>query len=169
MSHINPVTGAFGASFSGELVRSSEELISSTIARIDSVVDETRDLTRMLGDHDRRIKMLERKVISKNGMLTSTSMHPDSASNNMELLIEDETKCEQYNLKQEVFITGSKICLLGPGCFVFERLALQKTVKTRPIKRGALAFLRLCRISTRLANPSFWLSPYIQHFLSFIG
>lgn len=102
MSHINPVTGAFGASFSGELVRSSEELISSTIARIDSVVDETGDLTRMLGDHDRRIKMLERKVTSKNGMLMSTSMHPDSASNNTELLIEDETKCEQYNLKEEV-------------------------------------------------------------------
>ncbi|XP_074622762.1 TNF receptor-associated factor 2-like isoform X2 [Acropora palmata] len=102
MSLINPVTGAFGASFSDELVRSSEELISTAIARIDSVVAETRDLTRMLGDHDRRIKMLERKVTSKNGMLTSTSMHPDSASNNMELLIKDETKCEQYNLKQEV-------------------------------------------------------------------
>ena len=52
-------------------------------------------------------------------MLTSTSMHPDSASNNMELLIEDETKCEQYNLKQEVFITGSKICFLGPEVFCF--------------------------------------------------
>ena len=65
MSLINPVTGAFGASFSDELVRSSEELISTAIARIDSVVAETRDLTRMLGDHDRRIKMLERKVTSK--------------------------------------------------------------------------------------------------------
>ena len=119
MSHISPVTGAFGESFSGELVRSSEELISNAIARIDSVVDETRDLTRMLGDHDRRIKMLERKVTSKNGMLMSTSMHPDSASSNMELLIEDETRSQQYNLKQEVFITGSKICFLGPEVFYF--------------------------------------------------
>lgn len=130
-SHISPVTGAFGASFSGELMRKSEELISNAIARIDSVVNETTDLRRMLEDLDRRIKMLEMKVTPKNGMLTSSSMHtslepgdtskritnPDNASNNME--IDDEMRHEQYNLKQEVFISTSKICFLSSEVFCF--------------------------------------------------
>ena len=122
--HLGAVAGAYsgGSVYTGsvnsEWMRGSEMVISDTISKIDTVINETTDLRQKMRDHEERLALLEGKVIS-HGDLPMTSKHAslqslylpedisrrltnvENGSSNIEFLMA-ETGRELNNIKQEV-------------------------------------------------------------------